>query len=178
MSVPPPLGPPADGWRAEAHTDITATPERVWEVVADFSRHPELAGSGEVLSVRMDGPLAVGTTFASDVRTGEVGSFSPRCVIEEVDERRRLGWVSLFPLDEGETADHQIEVHWRFDLEPTSNGTRLTHTVHIPLPKAGAEELTEFFTRTDRITTVGNGMRRTLANVKDVAEGGPEAAER
>lgn len=59
----------------------------------------------------MNGPIAVGTTLESDVRTGEVGSFSPRCVIAALEERRRLGWVSLLPLDEGETEDHQIEVH-------------------------------------------------------------------
>ena len=170
-------GPPTDGWRGEVHTDIAAMPGRVWEVVADFSRHPALAGSGEVLAVRMDGPLAVGTTFDSDVRTGEVGSFSPRGVIEAVEEERRLGWVSLFPLEEGETADHQIEVHWSFHLEPRSTGTRLSHTVHIPPPRAGADELAEFFSRTDRITTVTAGMRRTLANVKAAAESGTGAAE-
>jgi hypothetical protein len=42
--------------------------------------------------------------------------------------------------------------------------------VHIPPPKAGADELAEFFARTDRITTVRDGMGRMLANVKAAAE--------
>ncbi len=158
------------GWYAEAEIHIEASPERVWAVVSDISRHPELAGSGEVLAVRVNGPVAVGTTFDSDVRTGEVGSFSPRCVIETVEEQRRLGWVSLFPLEEGETEDHQIEVHWTFDLEPMPSGTRLIHTVHIPHPKLGAEELASFFERTDRITTVRTGMERTVLNIKAASE--------
>lgn len=158
------------GWHAEAEIDIAAPPERVWVIVSDISRHPALAGSGEVLAVRMNGPVAVGTTFDSDVRTGEVGSFSPRCVIETLDEGRRLGWVSLFPLDEGETEDHQIEVHWTFYLEPRPRGTRLAHTVHIPPPKLGADELASFFDRTDRITSVRAGMERTLKNIKASAE--------
>jgi uncharacterized protein YndB with AHSA1/START domain len=158
------------GWRAEAEIVIEAPRERVWAIISDISRHPALAGSGELLAVRMNGPLAVGTTFDSEVRTGEVGSFSPRCVIETLDDGRRLGWVSLFPLEKGETEDHQIEVHWAFDLAPTPSGTLLAHTVHIPPPKRGADELASFFDRTDRITTVRVGMERTLENVR-VASG-------
>ena len=158
------------GWHAETEIDIEAPPERVWALVSDISRHPALAGSGEVLAVRMNGPVAVGTTFESDVRTGEVGSFSPRCVIETVEERRRLGWMSLFPLDKGETEDHQVDVHWTFDLEATPSGTRVAHTVRIPPPKLGADELAEFFERTDRITTVRTGMVRTLENIKAAAQ--------
>jgi uncharacterized protein YndB with AHSA1/START domain len=159
-----------EGWHAAATVDITAAPERVWAIVSDFSRHPELAGSREVLAVRLHGPLAAGTTFDSDVRTGEVGTFSPRCMIETVEEPNRLGWVSLFPLEEGETEDHQIEVHWTYHLDPTPTGTQLSHTVRIPPPKIGADELAEFFARTDRITTVRTGMEQTLANVKAAAE--------
>lgn len=150
-----------EGRHAEAAVEVAATPEHVWAIVSDFSRHPELAGSEEVLAMRLHGPLAAGTTFDSDVRTGEVGSFSPRCVIEAVEERRRLAWVSLFPLEEGETEDHQIEVHWSVDLDATSTGTQPSHTVHIPPPKAGADELAALFARTDRITTVRHGMERT-----------------
>ncbi|MGH9030856.1 MAG: SRPBCC family protein [Acidimicrobiia bacterium] len=161
-----------EAWHAAAAVDVAASPEQVWAVVSDFASHPTLAGSREVLAICMHGPLAVGTAFDSDVRTGEVGAFSPRCLIEVVDEPRRLAWVSLFPLDEGETEDHQIEVHWTYDLEPISSGTRLSHTVRIPPPRAGAEELASFFARTDRITTVREGMERTLGNVKAAAESG------
>jgi len=129
-----------------------------------------LAGSGEVLAVRMNGPLVVGTTFESDVKTGEVGSFSPQCIIEEVNEPQRLAWVSRPPLDPGETDDHQIEVHWSFDMTPTPNGTEVRHTVRIPTPKSGADELASFFERTDRMATVRIGMMQTLENVKVAAE--------
>lgn len=159
-----------DGWAADAAIDVAAQPKRIWAVVSDFSRHPVLAGSGEVLAVHMNGPLAVGTVFESEVRTGEVGSFSPRCVIEDVDEPRRLAWVSLFPLEPGETPDHQIEVHWSFEIAPTSGDSQVRHTVRIPSPKAGADDLASFFARTDRITTVRNGMLQTLLNVKAAAE--------
>jgi uncharacterized protein YndB with AHSA1/START domain len=159
-----------NGWAAEVTIDVAAPPERIWAVVSDFSRHSALAGSGEVLAVRMKGPLAVGVMFESDVRTGEVGSFSPWCVIEDVNEPRRLAWVSLFPLEQGETDDYQIEVHWSFEINPASAGSQVRHTVRIPAPKAGADDLAAFFERTDRIATVRNGMKRTLNNVKAAAE--------
>lgn len=164
------MGDARAGWDAQSEIAVAASPERVWTIVSDFSQHPALAGSGEVLSVHMNGPLAGGTTFASDVRTGEVGSFSPRCIIEAVDEPVHLGWVSLFPLDAGETEDHQIEVHWTFDISPASGGAAVRHTVRIPPPKANADELASFFERTDRMTTVRAGMVRTLENVKAAAE--------
>ncbi|HWC11192.1 MAG TPA: SRPBCC family protein [Acidimicrobiales bacterium] len=165
------------GWHAEAEIDIAAPPERVWAIVSDISRHPALAGSGEVLAVRMNGPLAVGTTFDSDVRTGEVGSFSPRCVIETLDDRRRLGWLSLFPLEEGETENHQIEVHWTFGLEPTRSGTRLAHTVDIPRPKLGADELASFFERTDRLSQPSAATKGVWSSFCLIAEGAAEACE-
>ena len=159
-----------DGWAVDVAIDVAAPPERIWAVVSDISRHPALAGSGEVLAVRMNGPLAVGTTFESDVKTGEVGSFSPRCVIEDVHEPRRLAWVSLFPLEPAETDDYQIEVHWAFEITPRSAGSQVRHTVRIPAPKAGSDDLAAFFERTDRITIVRNGMEQTLKNVKAAAE--------
>ena len=46
----------------------------------------------------------------------------------------------------------------------------MAHTVRIPLPRLGADELAEFFERTDRITTVRTGMVRTLENIKTAAQ--------
>lgn len=149
-----------EGWGADVAVHVAAPAEQVWMIVSDISRHPTLAGSGEVLAVHMNGPLAVGTTFDSDVKTGEVGSFSPQCTIEEVNEPRRLAWVSRPPLDPGETEDHQIEVYWAFDMIAMPNGTQVRHTVRIPAPKAGANDLAAFFERTNRMATVRTGMQQ------------------
>lgn len=162
---------PSDvGWGAQVEIDVLAPEQRIWAIVSDFSQHPTLAGSGEILAVRLSGPLAVGMTFLSDVKVGEVGLFTPSCEVSEVDEPRRLGWISRPPLDPGETEAHQIEVYWAFEMIPTSNGCALRHAVHIPRPKAGADELGEFFERTERIVTVRSGMQRTVENVKAAAE--------
>ena len=70
----------------------------------------------------MSGPVVAGSTFEADVRTGEVGSFVSRNIVVDATEPRRLAWVSYPPLDDDETEDHQIEVHWSFDLTPTPDG--------------------------------------------------------
>jgi uncharacterized protein YndB with AHSA1/START domain len=115
------------GREATETVHIAAAPERVWAVVANVRGHAALAGSGEVLAIRMDGPVVAGATFEGDIRVGEVGSFVSRNVVEEVSEPHRLAWVSYPPLDEDETEDHQIEVHWSFDLVPAEGGTELRH---------------------------------------------------
>lgn len=164
------MEPSDDGWGADVEIDVLAPPECVWAIVSDFSQHPALAGSGEILAVRLSGPLAVGMTFESDLKVGEVGSFTPTCEVSEVDEPRRLGWISRPPLDPGESEAHQIEVYWTFETAPTANGCALRHAVRIPRPKAGADELGEFFERSDRMTTVRSGIQRTVENVKAEAE--------
>lgn len=160
-----------EGWEAVESLHVTVSPERVWAVVSDIERHPVLAGSGEVIAIRMTGPVTVGATFEADVKVGEVGSFVSRNVIEDATEARRLAWVSYPPLDEGETEDHQIEVHWSFDLTPTANGgTDVRHGFRVPAPKLGAEQLASFLERTDRIAKVRSGMKRTLENVNAAVE--------
>lgn len=157
-------------WHATEQLTVAAPPAAVWHVVADIEGHTRLAGSGEVRAIRLHGDVVPGTTFEGDIATGEVGSFVSRNVIETVDEPRRLAWVSYPPLDDDETEDHQIEVHWAFELAPDGDGTLLTHTFTVPRPKAGADELAAFLERTDRIATVRKGMRRTLENARAASE--------
>jgi uncharacterized protein YndB with AHSA1/START domain len=149
---------------------VEASPERVWAVVSDVESHPTLAGSGEVKAVRMSGPLDVGTTFEGDVVVGGVRSFTSRNVIEVADPPRELSWVSYPPLLEGETADHQTEVHWTFRLVPSASATDVEHTFRAPPPKANAQEWVALMERIDRVKTVREGMRQTLMNLKLAAE--------
>jgi hypothetical protein len=162
-------------WEVVERTQVAAAPGAVWRVVSDIGEHPALAGSGEVQAVRLDGGVAPGATFESDVTVGVVGSFVSHNVIDRVDEQRELAWTSYPPIDDDETPDHQIEVHWWFRLEPSWQGTEVEHGFRVPPPRAGAEELGRFLERTGRLETVRQGMVRTLANVKARAERGPSA---
>jgi uncharacterized protein YndB with AHSA1/START domain len=157
-------------WHVVESAAIAAPPGRIWNVITDFEHHPGLAGSGEVLAIRMHGPVAPGATFEADVATGEVGSFVSQNRIDVMDEPRELRWTSYPPLDEDETEDHQIEVQWWFRLAPSWTGTDVEHGFSVAPPRAGADELAAFLERTDRIATVRRGMLVTLSNVKARAE--------
>jgi len=160
-------------WEHVERAEVAATPERVWAIVSDFEGHPRLAGSREVLAVRMAGPLAPGTTFEGDNLAGEVGSFVSRNRIEVVDPPCELAWMSYPPLDDDETEEHQIEVRWWFRLAPAGAGTAVEHGFLVREPRAGADRLAAFLERTGRLDTVRAGMRQTLANLARLAEAQP-----
>jgi uncharacterized protein YndB with AHSA1/START domain len=153
-------------FEADAEAVVAAPPERVWQVISDFSRHPKLAGSGEVTQVRMTSDLRSGATFDSDVTVSEVRSFVSRNIVDVVDRPHELSWRSYPPLLDGQTPDHQIEVRWSFRLEPAPEGaTRVVHRFEAPAPTAGAAEWIALMQRIDRVATVRAGMHRTLANL-------------
>ena len=56
------------GFRNREVATLKASPEAVFALVSDLSGHAELAGSGEVKSLRRigDGPLGVGAKFEAD----------------------------------------------------------------------------------------------------------------
>jgi hypothetical protein len=157
-------------WEVVERAQVATRPGRVWQVVSDIGGHAALAGSGEVRAIRIGGPLEPGTEFEGDIAVGEVGSFVSRNRIDVVDEPNELAWTSFPPLDDDETEEHQIEVHWWFRLAPSWNGTEVEHGFRVFPPRAGADELAAFLERTDRIATVRRGMVATLANVKARAE--------
>lgn len=163
-------------WEAAETTLVAAPMRRVWAVISDIERYPErlrshLSGSGRISGVRMLGPFRVGTCFELEVNTAELGQFVARNCIDDVAEPNRLAWISFPPRDEGESEDHQIEVHWSFHLTPgLDRSTALQHAVAIPTPVRGADQLLSFLSGPDRHTAIRSTMRETLHNMKDAAE--------
>ena len=157
---------------------IDAPPERVFGIVANIARHPELAGSGEVLRVRLltAGPVGTGARFEADediavmgrrlrfVSTSEVTAFEPA---------RRLAWRSM-PPDSMRPRMRRIE--WTFELAPSGGGTRVAHRVVIEPEGGTAAFLFKPMYAWARGSAVRRGMRRTLANLRRTAEGAASAA--
>jgi uncharacterized protein YndB with AHSA1/START domain len=94
---------------------IPAAPEAIFEVLADPSRHPELDGSGTVRKARGNPPrLSAGARFGMDMRMGL--PYRITNVVVDFEEGRRIAWRHL--------GRHT----WRYELEPTEGGTRVTET--------------------------------------------------
>lgn len=94
---------------------VAAEPAQVFELLADFRRHPEFDGSGTVKAA-LSGPdrLHLGAKFGMRMRIGL--PYPIRNEVVEFDEPRRIAWRHF---------DRHV---WRYELEPVPGGTRITET--------------------------------------------------
>lgn len=109
---------------------ITAPQERLFAIISDVTRHPELAGSGEVQHVAWMSaePHGVGSEFGSRQRVGAF-SYPTRSFVQEYDAPRRMVWLS------GPGAKKPpLGQLWGFELEALdSRTTWVSHMMRVPL---------------------------------------------
>ena len=101
---------------------IKATPEAIFDLLADASRHPDIDGSGTVKKAKSDAParLSLGATFGMSMKVG-IGYSMVNTVIE-FEDNRRIAWQARPPGFLGRIAAGRI---WRYELEPVEGGTRV-----------------------------------------------------
>ncbi|WP_460603901.1 SRPBCC family protein [Jatrophihabitans fulvus] len=101
-----------------AAVDIAAPPEAVWAVVGDVRRtgewSPECTGVTPIRGVRRGG-LLLGRNRRGPVRWVTLSRLTV------VEPPRTIAWTVL-----------QNRAEWRYDLQPTDGGTRLTQTRAMP----------------------------------------------
>jgi uncharacterized protein YndB with AHSA1/START domain len=99
-----------------ASIEIAAPASRIFDILADPRRHVEIDGS-HMLRRCLDGPdrLGRGSQFVMAVRLCGV-PYRVRNRVVEFEENRLIAWRHFEPQ------------HWRFQLQPTRSGTRVTET--------------------------------------------------
>lgn len=157
-------------WEGTKRIEIAAPPERVWAVVGDVSRHAELAGSGEIKAIRVQGPMAPGTTWEADETIKGAGSFTARSECVVFNPPHEFSWKSFSPPLKKDNQDSVPDITWWYRLSPTDKGTLLEHSFRVIEPKAGGLMLKAFYVVTRRASTIQKGMGKTLENVKREAE--------
>lgn len=107
---------------------VHATPEAIFDLLANPRRHSELDGSGTVQGV-VDGPerLSKGAVFGMDMKMG--GRYQMTNTVVEFEENRRIAWqprptIGLLRAFVGGRI-------WRYELEPVEGGTRVRETWDI-----------------------------------------------
>jgi uncharacterized protein YndB with AHSA1/START domain len=86
---------------------IKASPEVIFDVLADAARHSEIDGSGMVQNIRGEsGRLALGSTFGMDMKMGPM-PYRITNTVKEFEENRLIAWAHF--------GGHR----WRYELEPT-----------------------------------------------------------
>ena len=102
--------------KTSASRRIAATPEAIFDVLADASKHSLIDGSGMLQGVLKDPErLELGSKFGMDMKL----KFLPYRIsstVVEFEENRLIAW------------QHFGKHRWRYELEPIDEGTLVTET--------------------------------------------------
>ena len=94
--------------------EIKAPAQTIFDLLADPRRHHEIDGSGSVQAAQMNAPdrLSLGAKFGMNMKIGLPYRITNTVV--EFEEGRQIGWRHF--------GGHV----WRYILEPTETGTKVT----------------------------------------------------
>jgi len=146
----------------EDSLDIEATVTAVWALVSDVRRYPDW--SPQVTSTRLRGgaeEVALGVQFTNLNRDGDL-EWKTTCEVVRFTPDREVA----FRVEEN-------WVVWRFSLEPTPTGCRLTQRREAPDGLSDLSiQLTDGFLGGQAAFTAAMraGMRQTLTGIKTAAE--------
>ena len=137
---------------------IPAPPEKIFDLLADPSRHHEIDGSGTVVAaVEGSQRLALGSTFGMSMKMG----FGYRMVntVVEFEENRLIAWQ---PRPDNGLFRHLVGGRiWRYELVPQNGGTLVRESWDI------RQEKFPFAVRGMRSKTV-QAMNATLERIEKV----------
>ncbi len=96
---------------------IDATPEEIFAVISDPSKHPVIDGSGMVKGERFgpDKLTAVGDKFGMKMSFNGI-PYRITSTVKEFEENERIAWA------------HFGKHRWRYELETVEGGTKVTET--------------------------------------------------
>jgi uncharacterized protein YndB with AHSA1/START domain len=103
---------------------IAASPEAIFDLLADPAQHARFDGSGSVRQARPDAPgrLTLGAQFGMDMKIGV--PYRMTNTVVEFDDDRRIAW-------------RHVGGHvWRYELEPVSGGTKVTESFDMTTAKS------------------------------------------
>jgi uncharacterized protein YndB with AHSA1/START domain len=139
---------------------IPAPAERVFALLSDASRHPEIDGSGTVRGAKgRPQPLRLGAEFGMSMKW--LLPYSMKSRVVEYEQDRRIAWqtVPAYPLTDRLAAGRI----WRYELEPVEGGTLVRESWDITQEKP----LTKPLVRNLADTTEVN-MARTLERIEQL----------
>lgn len=170
----------AEGW-LNISFSTSATPEAVYEYVADLRRHGDWAGTLGSVTQTSDGPVAVGTTYRAEERMrpgGKAGdvSFSE---ITGLERPRRIAWKARTEPTSGPMA---MRSEWEFLIEPDGVGSRVTQCMRFDPPNVMSRVFLAIFVPiADLMGGMGASPKTVRRNVERLEEqlstmaGGPPA---
>jgi hypothetical protein len=141
--------------RFEDRIWIHAPAGRVFEYVADFTRHGEWGGHGLEVTKSTDGPAAVGSTFSTTAK--QFGTQREQSTITEITPGKTFAWDSTGALG---------RVHHWFSLSEDGESTILSKGAEMVEPTFLARMTSWKLSR-----DIPKGFHSDLANIKAHIEG-------
>lgn len=134
---------------------IQATPEKIFDLLADPTQHPRFDGSDTVKAARGDPVrLSLGAEFSMDMRIGV--PYRIKNTVVEFEDGRRIAW------------QHQAHNVWRYELEPIDGGTRVRES--FDWTNGRGRKVIELMGYPEKNR---KGMEATLERLAYLVEGGP-----
>lgn len=137
---------------------IRAPADRIFALLSDAARHPEIDGSGTVRGTRESSqPLRLGSTFGMAMHMG-IGYRTANEVVE-LEPDRRIAWrtTGAKGLIGGRV--------WRYELEPVEGGTLVKESWDISKDRQRL-----LLRHSPMAPAAKNGMRRTLERIASLVE--------
>ncbi len=124
----------ADGTVVSVERVIRAPAGSIFAIVADAARHPEFDGSGQVVKAKAGVPqrLCLGATFGMSMRLGL--PYTTANTVVEFEPDRRIAWQTRLSGPLGKILGGRI---WRYELEGTTEGTKVTESWDLRQDKQG-----------------------------------------
>ena len=160
----------ADGPSTEASIDIAAPPERVWALVSDLQLPAQFSNEFEGAEL-LGGAVvpAVGVRFVGRNHHPAIGSWETTSTITSFDPPKVIGY-------DVDGADGRPAASWRFSLQPTDGGTRVTQSMRMGPGRSGINPAIDAMPDKEskilhrRLGEHQANMKATLAGIKALAE--------
>lgn len=139
---------------------IPAPAQKIFDLLADPKMHPVIDGGGTVRSPRGDNPerLSLGAKFGMNMKIG--APYPIVNTVVEFEDGERIGWC------------HPARAIWRYELEPTGGGTKVTETFDPSGARLGIATFSQlFFAKRNRAA-----MERTLERIEQQLTGSSPGA--
>ena len=155
------------GFSNREELTLDASPEAVFAIVGDLSRHVELSGSGEMKALRQigGGAVRVGTSFEADEEIRVMGRTTKMVASSEVvefDPPRVVSWTSM-----PSVPPKPRRIQWWFRLTPDGDGTHVVHECEVDFGPAANVMMRGPYAIL-RGGAVKRGMRKTLQNLREL----------
>ena len=147
---------------ASVSRDIKASPDVVWSAIADVTRMGEWSPECHTCEwAEGSSEPTVGSKFIGHNRNGDKEWTTEAEITESVPGR-------VFAFD-GVFGDLRFS-HWRYDIEPTDTGCRVTESWEDGRPEEILEMTSKISGVSDRATHNAAGMEQTLARIAAAVE--------